>query len=148
MNNRFYPDCVPNFKDEPLKDIFEIKKLGDNVGEGVITKIPFTQGDVVFRFTGFIVPQTTQFSLQHGANIIHDPYFMGKILHRCEPNCFVYMNTRAFIAVRNIKAGEWITMNYNQTEEELFKGFECNCGDTPCENHKNRVIMGSAYDKR
>lgn len=148
MTNRFYPDCLPNYQHEPLKDIFEIKKIGDDIGEGVVTKIPFKQGDLVFRFTGFLVPVTSQFSLQNGNNIIHDPYFMGKILHRCDPNCYVYMNTRAFIALRDIKAGEWITMDYNQTEEELFKAFECNCGDNPCVNRTKRLISGSKYDKR
>ena len=41
----------------------------------------------------------------------------------------------AGIAVKPIKAGEFVTMDYAQTEARLFKDFECSCGAPNCRGH-------------
>lgn len=142
--NRFYPESVPPFLHEPSPAHFAIRSIGDDVGEGIVALKAFEPGQIVFRFTGFYMNEQTLFTLQVKPGLyLHDPFFMGKALHRCDPNCSVDMKTRTFTARRPIAPGEWITMNYEQTEDELFRSFVCVCGDTPCAGFEgNRLIQG------
>ena len=130
---RFYPEFIPPFAYEPTKDRFEIRRVNNGVGEGVISLVDFNVGDLVFVFTGSFSSEMTQFTLTvNEALHLHDPFLMGKILHSCDPNCYVDMPTRSFIAIRPIKAGDFVTMDYAQTEPHLFKDFVCSCGASNC----------------
>ncbi|MCA9912708.1 MAG: SET domain-containing protein-lysine N-methyltransferase [Anaerolineae bacterium] len=130
---RFYPDVLPPYLYEPTRDCFRIDRISDSTGEGVRSLIGFQAGEIVFRFTGFLTSEITQFSLQliPGTHI-HDPYFMGKVLHNCDPNTDVDIQRREFIARRDIAPGELITMDYAQTEDVLFRTFVCSCGAPNC----------------
>jgi tyrocidine synthetase-3 len=133
ITNRFYPDTMPSFAYEPTREHFSITRIGDTVGEGVMTHIPFEAGQIIFGFTGFFSSEITQFSLQvHEGLQLHDPYFMGKVLHSCDPNAYCDMERRLFIALKPIMAGDFITMDYAQTEDYLFKSFPCECGAPNC----------------
>lgn len=145
-SNRFYPDSVPSFPFEPTRDAFAIRPISEDCGEGVVALIPFSAGETVFSFTGFYTGEITLFTLQVKPGLyLHDPFFMGKILHRCDPNCDVDMEKRIFTARRDIVPGEWVTMNYEQTEDRLFRPFTCNCGDMPCAGFTpRRIIRGRA----
>lgn len=145
-SSRFYPDSVPSFPLEPTRNKFAIQPISDDCGEGVVALKSFKKGEVLFAFTGFYTGEITLFTLQVKPGLyLHDPFFMGKILHRCDPNCDVDMEKRIFTARRDIKPGEWVTMNYEQTEDRLFRPFTCNCGGTPCKGFTpNRVIRGRA----
>ena len=135
-NNRFYPDTLPAFENEPTRERFDIVRVGDSVGEGVKTLVAFNEGDVIFSFTGFFSTEITQFSLQVRDGLhLHDPYFMGKVLHSCDANAYCDMEKRQFIALRPIEAGEFITMDYAQTEDYLFKTFPCSCGAENCRGY-------------
>ncbi len=142
--SRFYPEHVPPFPHEPNPSHFAIHPIGENVGEGIVALKAFETGQIVFSFTGFYMSEQTLFTLQVEPGLfLHDPYFMGKALHRCDPNCTVDMQKRTFTARRPIMPGEWITMNYEQTEDELFRSFVCVCGDAPCAGiEPNRLIQG------
>ncbi|MCB1645728.1 MAG: hypothetical protein KDI36_09755 [Pseudomonadales bacterium] len=132
MGQRFYPDTIPPFEYEPTRDRFSIP-ADPRFGEGVVSLVPFSKGDIVFAFTGFFSAQVTQFSLQVRKDLhLHDPYFYGKILHSCQPNTRVYPGKRQFIAVRSIEPGQYVTMDYAQTEDFLFRTFECGCGSRRC----------------
>lgn len=140
---RFYPDFIPEFAGEPTKDKFKVCTINKVVNQGVVSKASFKEGDVVFRFTGIILNEITQYTLQYEKGVhIHDPYFMGKVLHNCEPNTFCDMKTRTFYATKDIFPGDLITMNYNQTEEVLFKPFDCSCGSSKCVG----TISGSNFE--
>ncbi|MCA8928550.1 MAG: SET domain-containing protein-lysine N-methyltransferase [Alphaproteobacteria bacterium] len=140
---RFYPDAVPEFPHEPTRERFAIQSIGRGMGEGVVALTPFHAGEIVFRFTGFFCSDITLFTLQVEPGVyLHDPYFMGKILHRCDPNCDVDMVTRTFTARRRILPGDWVTMNYEQTEDRLFRPFTCHCGERPCEGTLPHEIKG------
>lgn len=133
---RFYPDFVPPFEYEPTKERFEIRQVGDGVGEGVVSLVDFEPGDIIFRFTGIFSSQITLFTLQVADGLhLHDPFFMGKILHSCDANATVDMQTRTFTATKAIKAGDFVTMDYAQTEARLFKDFDCSCGAANCRGH-------------
>lgn len=136
MTERFYPNCLPEFENEPTTDRFEIRYVDDGVGQGVVTLVPFEAGEIVFRFTGFLSTEITQFSLQiHESLHLHDPYFMGKVLHSCDPNTVCDMEKRTFTATKRIEAGAFVTMDYAQTEDYLFKSFPCSCGAANCRGY-------------
>lgn len=130
---RFYPDEIPPFPYEPTRDRFSIEYVGDRVGVGVMTFTSFKAGDIVFAFSGHYSTQITQYSLQVEPGVhIHDPYFMGRVLHHCDPNTTVDMTSLTFTALRSISPGEFITMDYAETEDILFKTFECQCDAPHC----------------
>lgn len=145
---RFYPEHVPAFAHEPTRDAFAIQAISDDCGEGVVALRSFEPGEIVFAFTGFYSGEITLFSLQVRPGLyLHDPFFMGKILHRCDPNCDVDMEARTFTARRPIRPGDWVTMNYEQTEDRLFRPFTCNCGALPCAGFTPcRTIRGRAVN--
>jgi len=141
--NRFYPDALPEFPDEPTRERFAIRALSRGLGEGVVALVPIKPGEIAFRFSGFFTNEITLFTLQVEPGLyMHDPYFMGKILHRCEPNCDVDMRTRTFTACKPIAPGDWVTMNYEQTEDKLSRAFMCVCGTEPCKETAPHLIKG------
>lgn len=130
---RFYPDFMPPFEYEPTGDRFAIQAVDGGRGQGVVALVPFQPGDIVFRFTGFFSSEITQFSLQYAPGLhLHDPFFMGKVLHSCSPNTWCDMATRTYTAVRAIAPGECVTMDYEQTEDVLYRAFHCGCGAPNC----------------
>ncbi len=136
---RFYPESIPSFEHEPTRDRFRIKQFKNGEGEGVVSLTSFEPGDIVFALTGSVSTEVTQFSLQLEENQhLHDPYFYGKILHSCDPNCHVDVANRRFIATRSIKKGDLVTMDYAQTEDFLFKSFPCSCGVVNCRG----IVLG------
>lgn len=131
---RFYPAEVPIFQYEPLKKYFEIVKSPEPVNEGVITKITFKQDDLICKWTGFHLKVQTLHSLQHTEDsiFVHDPFFVGKFLHSCDPNCVLNMDTMEIYALKNIKPFATLTLNYNKTEKVLYQPFHCQCGSDTC----------------
>lgn len=136
---RFYPKSVPSFPYEPSPEDFQIVRIGDSMGQGVVTRKAFKKGEIVCAFSGYVVDVITQFSLQISPKRhLHDPHFMGKVLHSCDPNLDCDMRRRLFIARRDIFPGEIITMDYAQTEDYLYKPFTCSCGAADCRG----IIVG------
>lgn len=132
---RFYPDSIPRFCHEPTRDRFLING-DDRYGEGVVSLTSFSRGEIVFGFTGFFSAEVTQFSLQIRDGLhLHDPFFYGKILHSCSPNARVDLKRRVFVATRRILPGQHVTMDYAQTEDYLFKTFDCQCGAQSCRGY-------------
>lgn len=130
---RFYPDTLPAFTNEPTRERFSIDQIADSVGEGVVSHVSFQTGEIVFAFTGFFSTEITQFSLQVREGLhLHDPYFMGKVLHSCDPNTSCDMIRRVFVALKPIMPGDFITMDYAETEDYLFRTFPCECGAPNC----------------
>jgi hypothetical protein len=84
-DSRFYPDSFPEFDGEPNRHDFAIRRTGD-CGLGVVALKKFRKGEVAFSFTGMVTSDVTQHSLQLTNDVhIHDPWFMGFILHSCSP---------------------------------------------------------------
>lgn len=128
---RLYPEQIPPFDGEPLKDQFVV--INDWVyGQQIITLSPIKSGERVFAFTGTAGHRVTLHSLQRGDIHIHDPWAMGYVIHSCDPNMTCDMETMTFTATKMIKAFEVLTMDYNQTETALFRSFKCQCGSPNC----------------
>lgn len=130
--NRVYPDKYPYHKNEPKADNVTIVKT-HNKGQALASKIFLKPDDLVFRFSGDVINHQTLYTLQKSNGVyINDEYVMGRVLHSCNPNTTVDMNTQEFICTRLISPGEPITMDYETTEDELFRAFECECGAVNC----------------
>ena len=141
QSNRFYPEAVEPFPQEPTRDKFRIVKTDDK-GEGIIALTDLHPGEIAFRFQGEVRTEMTLFTLQIEPGLhLHDPYFMGKVLHSCDPNLSCNMKTQTFTVLRDIHPGDYLTMDYEETEDELWRFFDCQCGSPSCKG----VIMGKKY---
>ena len=135
MKTRFYPQEWPVIDNEADPERFEIVH-NDAFGEGIKALVPFKKGDTVFAFSGVTLPFQNLYTLQYRHNLfIYDPYVMGKVLHSCNPNMSCSMYVREFIAKRDIQPGEMLTMDYEETEDELSRAFECHCGSPNCRKY-------------
>lgn len=129
---RYYADLCAPFANEPTRDRVEVVGT-EGKCEGLRAAIPFQQDEVVFRFYGPSVQEQTLYTLQSSpGHYISDPLVMGKVLHSCDPNMSCDMRTQTFTARRAIKVGEFLTMDYETTEDELFRSFYCGCGTALC----------------
>jgi hypothetical protein len=52
--------------------------------------------------------------------------------HSCDSNIMITKDGSDFIAKKDIKAGEMITFNYNTTEYEVIRPFDCLCKEDCC----------------
>jgi hypothetical protein len=117
----------------PKKIDFTVGRREDGKGAGVYTKKGVKRGELVARITGNIVPNITQHTLQITPTThMYDPYYTGYLLHSCSPNIYLDMTEFEVWALRDIEAGQALTMDYASTEDILFKQFPCLCGTPNC----------------
>ena len=79
-------------------------------------------------------PRTYLFGLEDGRNVIDGNGLAAFINHSCDPNCEPdEIGGRVFIfAIRDIKAGEELTYDYNLYDGELYGVAPCSCGSRNC----------------
>ncbi len=117
----------------PKKVGFTVCRRENGKGAGVYTKNSIKRGELVARITGNIVPSITQHTLQITPTThMYDPFFTGYLLHSCSPNIYLDMTEFEVWALRDIEAGQALTMDYASTEDILFKQFPCLCGTPNC----------------
>jgi uncharacterized protein len=145
---RFYENLCPPFAHEPTRDKFKIIH-NDVVGDGVIALVDFNPGDIVFTFAGTILPYQTLFTLQiEPGQYIEDPLVMGKVLHSCDPNMICSMEHKTYWACKPIKANDYLFMDYESTEDQLFRHFSCCCGAVHCRGEIHGRQFLSKKDKK
>ena len=117
----------------PREEDFTVCRRETGMGVGVYTKKDISRGDLVARITGNIVPNISQHTLQITPTThLYDSYFTGYLLHSCSPNVHLDMTEFELWALRDIRAGQALTMDYASTEDILFKQFPCLCGTPNC----------------
>lgn len=102
----------------------------------------FGIADHILRLRGEIVDCPSKYSVQIGPDQ-HievpaevqvaqrlDRYRWRFLNHSCEPNA--KFENRKLVAIREIKAAEQITFDYNTTEYNLATPFECHCETDSC----------------
>lgn len=128
-----YPDSYGSNPYYPSNDDFEVVHRDNDSGLGVITHRAFNKGELVAMMSGEIFTEITQHTLQIEPGVhLYDAYFVGFFLHSCSPNVHLDMPARKVVAVRDIRAGEHLLMDYAQTEDVLYKQFPCSCGSVQC----------------
>lgn len=128
-----YPDTYGSNPYFPSNEDFEVVHRDNNSGLGVICHKAIKKGELVAMFSGEIFDEITQHTLQIEPGVhIYDAYFIGFFLHSCSPNVHLDMKNRKVIALRDIKPGDHLLMDYAQTEDVLYKQFPCACGSAQC----------------
>ncbi|MCA9241500.1 MAG: hypothetical protein KDA37_14925 [Planctomycetales bacterium] len=140
---RIYPSFLPVIPDEPRAEDFRVIDVDEHRGQGVEVLRPFRAGDVLFRMNGVLRDHVTQYTLQVGPHAhLDDPYFAGKVLHSCDPNSRLDPESRLYTAVRDIEPGELLTMDYDETEDFLYRAFDCKCGAVGCRGYVAGRLAG------
>ncbi len=128
-----YPHKLDDKGNYPLKLDFSVNNQEKEKGYGVYTLKNYKRGSFVARFTGETTPVIVQHSLQATPDShLYDPYFAGLLLHSCDPNIVLDMQDYTIWAIKDIEAGDALTMDYASTEDYLFKQFKCLCGSENC----------------
>ena len=128
-----YPDTYEYNPFYPKTGDFELIKKDDNSGFGIISHKAFKKGELVAAMNGEIINDIRQHSLQIEPGVhLYDTHFSGSFLHSCSPNVHLDMKNMRVYAVRDIKPGDYILMDYAQTEDVLYRQFPCACGARNC----------------
>ncbi|MCP4186441.1 MAG: hypothetical protein GY763_02445 [Gammaproteobacteria bacterium] len=131
--NRLYPDWVPIAENEPSGDDFE-KANRPEYGYCILSKSHFGPGDVLARIYGGIIkddPELHTVQKRPGVHI-YDEWFTGLVLHSCDPNTYFNPDEETFVAIKAINPKDIVTCDYQLTEDNLVRAFECKCGATNC----------------
>lgn len=124
----------------------EIRSSGINK-RGMFAKEDIAKGEIVYIKGGHILTRSELFSSSviNSYLPISDDFFIGAISpeeescvklynnHSCDPNCGMHGEI-TFIAIKDIKAGEELTVDYAFIDNEDYS-FECHCGSSMC-RHK------------
>jgi len=128
-----YPDTYEYNPFYPKTGDFELIKKDDNSGFGIISHKAFKKGELVAAMNGEIINDIRQHSLQIEPGVhLYDTHFSGYFLHSCSPNVHLDMKNMRVYALRDIKPGDYILMDYAQTEDVLYRQFPCACGARNC----------------
>jgi len=128
-----YPDTYEYNPFYPKTGEFELIKKDDNSGLGIISHRTFKKGDLVAAINGEIIHDIRQHSLQIEPGVhLYDTHFAGYFLHSCSPNVHLDLANLRIYAVRDIRPGDFILMDYAQTEDVLYRQFACSCGAGNC----------------
>lgn len=132
INETFYPNEWAQKHGMALRKDFDVFSAG-TIGLGIRAKVRFSRGSSVASFTGQLIGEVLQHTLQvTPTSHLHDPYFIGLLTHSCAPNCLLDMQNLDVLALTDISAGETLTIDYALTEDVLFRQFPCTCGATNC----------------
>ena len=122
---------------EPL----EVLETDCGYGLGVRSLAAWRAGDVVHRFSGVVGAELKQHTLQVNEHLhISGTRYIGYLSHGCDPNCRLDMSSFEMVALKDIAAGDLLTIDYAATEDRLFRQFACQCSALTC----RRRITGRA----
>lgn len=112
---------------------------------GIFAIETIKQGEPINVFGGIAVPRFEIYEyrklVSHAGIQVSDDFFLvpasneeikkqGIFNHSCEPNVG-FNSSVTMVAIRDVKAGEELVMNYAFMEID-FESFKCNCGADSC----------------
>lgn len=123
-----------------------VKRSSSIDATGCYTTAPIENGTFVVEYTGDLLTieeadekyaeaeKTYLFGLQDGKHVIDGKNIAAFINHSCEPNCEAdEIDGHVWIiALRDIKAGEELTYDYNLYDGEEGDLASCRCGARNC----------------
>ncbi|MCW7538712.1 SET domain-containing protein-lysine N-methyltransferase [Aquabacterium sp. A7-Y] len=130
----FYPyaDLDPR-EGYPSTSDFQVIQTQDGRGAGIRAVRGFKRAEMMARVSGQLLSSRRLHTLQiNPQSHLFDPYFCGLLLHSCDPNTRLDMVAFELWALRDISAGEVLTMDYATTEDVLMRQFACRCGAPSC----------------
>ena len=127
-------------------------------GRGLFAAKPIKKGEIIGIKWGYIFDRNTLNKIKEEVGDsyfqISDNFFIGPITkdqikesmmflnHSCEPNAGMEGNI-VFIAMRDIKSGEEITIDYAMCDDDNFE-LKCNCQSKSC----RKIITGKDWMKK
>lgn len=113
-----------------------IKRTNYCGGKGVFSNKDFKKDETIFVFKGKKVGwrKSTNNSIQIGHNqwIVPTQKSNGNFLnHSCSPSCGIKYSIK-IVAIKHIKKGKEITIDYSITVGEKFWKMKCNCNQKNC----------------
>ncbi|MBF0247919.1 MAG: SET domain-containing protein-lysine N-methyltransferase [Alphaproteobacteria bacterium] len=122
---------LPAYGDKP-EALWELEDV-EVIGKRVRSLAYFQRGTVVARFAGTLTYEVMQHTLQVTPTThILDTNMVGYLSHSCGPNCLLDMTRLEVLALKDIRPGEILSIDYAVTEDVLFKQFPCSCGSPEC----------------
>lgn len=125
-----------------------VKETG-KYGKGLFAKEDIKRGEIIASFDGEIYeaekcsdlePKIRDYAIQFEEHKWrYSRGFAILINHSCEPNCGI-KNNFDIIAMRDIKKGEELTLDYDLTENSDWT-MKCSCGNKNC----RKLIKGYRY---
>lgn len=113
-----------------------IKQKSKIHGYGIFAEHRIPKGEEFYKIPlDLIIFQNTLRAAHIGDGLyVLDEKVLNWINHSCEPNSAIDLDKKVLYALREIKAGEEITVNYDKTEAEGDK-IPCNCGNMLCRGY-------------
>ncbi|WP_460131675.1 SET domain-containing protein [Pseudomonas sp. S1_E04] len=128
-----YPFISQLGKGYPSTTHFEVVQATQGMGNGIKARIAFDSRTCIAKVSGYALSERRLHTLQLSSRIhLYDCWFCGLLLHSCKPNVFLDLHYLEAWTLREISAGELLTMDYASTEEVLFRQFACQCGELNC----------------
>jgi SET domain-containing protein len=87
---------------------------------------------IVYGSTMLDRPTRTSVQIDEDKHIEGTEDTIAFLNHSCEPNAYIDFGGVYLRAIRNIKAGEEITLNYLTADSDLHTKFACHCGSPRC----------------
>ena len=116
----------------------------ENTGKGLFAKIDIKKNEIIFSVQGKIIKESKYHSgsyykmgprwLAIGKNTWISPFRSNPwwfINHSCNPNAGLRGKTTV-VAMKNIKKGNEITIDYSITEDDPSWQMKCECGHNNC----------------
>lgn len=101
----------------------------------LVARQPVKAGELLTVIAPFReLDRPDRYSIQVGAgrHILLDPYWLTFTNHSCAPNTVFDIGAMQARAVRDIAAGEAVTIFYPATERDMAEPFDCLCGEPQC----------------
>jgi uncharacterized protein len=112
-------------------------KIVDGKGNSVFAKNDIMVGTVIGYLEGFETSSNTIHSLHLDDEIIEATGILRNLSHSCDPNAFFKDDERWLYALKDIRKGSEITIDYERTESVICAPFLCLCGSPNC-----RYVIG------
>ena len=127
-----------------------IVKDTDNLGKGLFAQKDIKKGEIIANWNGEKIyeaekctdlpPSPRDHAIQFDEHKWIDTMGIGRYInHSCEPNCGI-KNKIKIVAMRDVKKGEWLTFDYDMTEDSDWV-MKCRCGNKNC----RKVIRGFRF---
>lgn len=117
----------------PSRADFQIIDNTNGSAAAVAALRDFPRISRICRASGHLLPYRCRHTRQLARGIhVYDPRFCGLLRHSCDPNVFLDMSELWLWALKDIKKGDRLTMDYATTEDTLMRQFACQCGSFDC----------------
>jgi len=107
-------------------------KIVDGKGNSVFANDDITAGMIIGYCEGYEISYNTKYSLHLDGKIIEATGILKNLSHSCDPNAFFKDDKRWLHALKDIKKGNEITIDYERTESIISAPFLCLCGSPTC----------------